>query len=78
MLIDIKSKSDDNEYSEENDNSVESEDSVSDPDEQSHLLAGDYRPSSDGSSRKQVEVVTHKKENQFISTRQFAKTVDTV
>jgi hypothetical protein len=74
----MKSKSDDSEYSEVSDASLESDKGDSDPDDQSHLLAGDYRPASGRSSRKQVEAVVVKKENQFISSRQFAKTADTV
>ena len=74
----MKSKSDDSEYSEVSDASQESDKGDSDPDDQSHLLAGDYRPASGRSSRKQVEAVVVKKENQFISSRQFAKTADNV
>ncbi len=75
----MKSKSDDSDVSNASLESGDSDDSGdSDPDDQSHLLAGDYHPSSDKNHRKQVEIGPPKRENQFLSSRQFAKIVENV
>ena len=88
----MKSKSDDSEVSDASLESDGSAGSGSDPDDQSHLLAGDYRPSIDQShllagdyrpsieitNRKQVETGPAKRENQFLSSRQFGKVVENV
>ena len=87
----MKSKSDDSEVSDASLESDGSAGSGSDPDDQSHLLAGDYRPSIDQShllagdyrpsidrNRKQVEIGPAKRENQFLSSRQFGKVVGNV
>ena len=85
----MKSKSDDSEVSDASLESDGSAGSGSGPDDQSHLLAGDYRPSHllagdyrpsiiDKTNRKQVETGPAKRENQFLSSRQFGKVVENV